>query len=228
MWKLVALWQEVQSASKSSTRPGSLTQAESGCGAGGGEGSTLNCCPGVSREAGLPLAWPGEGWVEVGNWMGEGGEEVGFGDAQWVWKGVAQGRLASVPEGVDVVVQADGGSGWDALTLAALPAAAALDPHHVAGEALTVRTLEAQAGGAGEGGSAAAAVGAGTTGARAIPPDCGAASEGDLDWFLRADGALALLGSLEAEHEFKVAVPNLTESRLSDQPTFCIIIGHSA
>ena len=146
-------------------------------GGGGGRGGS---------KTGLPLAGPGEGWVEGG-----GIGVVQGGGYSW------GGGLASMPEGVDVVVQADSRPGGGAVTLAALPAAAALDPHDVAGEALAVRAQEAEASGAGEGGRAAAAVCTCAAGARAVAPGRGTSGEGDPDWLLRANRTLALLCSLD-------------------------------
>lgn len=76
-------------------------------------------------------------------------------------------------------------------------AAAALDPHDVSVEALTVRAVEAEPHGAGEGRRAAAVVAAGPTGARPVPLCCGASRKGDSDRFLRTDGSLTLFTLLE-------------------------------
>lgn len=131
---------------------------------------------------------------------------------------------ASVPEGVDVVVEADGRAGGPAVCVTACVAAAALDPQHVV-EALSVGAVEAEPHGAGQRWGAAAAVGASATGARAIPWCCGASGEGDTDRFLRADGSLTLL-PLASYRKQQLTMADLAQSGFSDQPTVGVVIGH--
>ncbi len=76
---------------------------------------------------------------------------------------------ASVPEAVDIVVETDCRAGGPALDTTACIAAAALDPHDVSVEALSIRAVEAEPHSAGEGGCATAVIGASPTGARAVP-----------------------------------------------------------
>lgn len=103
---------------------------------------------------------------------------------------------ASVPEVVDIVVEADRRAGGRAACATAHTAATALDPHDVPVEALSIRAVETQPQSAGEGGRAAAAIGASSAGARAVPLCRRASAEGDSDRFLRADGSLTLLSLL--------------------------------
>lgn len=77
-----------------------------------------------------------------------------------------------MPEGMDVVVEADGRDGGPAVCATSRTAAAALDPHDIPGESLSVGAVEAKPHGAREGGCAAAAIGAGPTGTRAVQLRC--------------------------------------------------------
>ena len=96
-------------------------------------------------------------------------------------------------------MQADRGPGLDAGVggRAAPAAAAALDPHDAAGDALAVGALEAQANSAVLSGPAAAAVHTGAASARPIAPGRGAAGERDVHRFPRTHGAPTLLPFLE-------------------------------
>lgn len=58
------------------------------------------------------------------------------------------------------------------MCMAACIATAALYPHDVSVETLSIGAVETEAHGAGEGGCAAAVIGASPTGARAVPPCC--------------------------------------------------------
>lgn len=80
-----------------------------------------------------------------------------------------------------------------AVRAAAGAAAAALYPHGVSVEALSVRAVEVQAHRAGEGGRAAPAVSAAPAGARTVARRRGASSEGDADRLLGSDCPLTLL-----------------------------------
>lgn len=151
-----------------------------------------------------------------------------MGHAQRARPGLEHGESLSVPEGVDVIVQADGGSGGGALAGACLFAAATLDPHHVAGEALSVGTVEAQVHRAGEGRGAAAAVRAAATRPRAVQASGGASGKRDLDRILRTHRSLALLPSLASGRQFQVTLSYLTQSGLSDQAALGVLVGHPA
>lgn len=109
-------------------------------------------------------------------------------------------ETASAPEGVDVIVEANRGAGRPAVNVTASIAAAALYPHDLSVEALSVGAVEAERHSAGDGGRAAAAVAASPTGTRAVPL-CGRASgEGDPDWFLGAECSLTLLPLLDGSN----------------------------
>lgn len=157
----------------------------------------------------------------------ERGEEGG-GHAQRARPGLGHGESLSVPEGVDVIVQADGGSGGGALVAACLFAAAPLDPHHVAEEALSVGAVEAQAHRASEGGGAAAAVRAAATRPRAVPASGGASGKSDPDRILGTHRSLALLPSLARGHQLQVTLSYLTKSGLSNQAALGVLVGHPA
>lgn len=86
--------------------------------------------------------------------------------------GAGHDESASVPEGVDVIVEAERRAGGPGAARTALLTAAALDPHDVPVETLTVRAVEAKPHRAREGGCAAAVVSANPTGARAVPVCC--------------------------------------------------------
>lgn len=60
------------------------------------------------------------------------------------------GESLLVPEGVDVIVEADRGTGGAVATAAACFAAAALDPHNVSVEALPIRATKEKPHGAGQ------------------------------------------------------------------------------
>lgn len=80
---------------------------------------------------------------------------------------------------------------------AACIAAAALDPHDVSIEVLSIGAVEAEQHSAGEGGCAAAAVGASPTGARAVALGRPASGKADSDWLLGPSGSLTLLPLLD-------------------------------
>ena len=104
---------------------------------------------------------------------------------------------ASVPEDMDVIVEADQRAGGPAERTAACAAAAALDPHDVSVEALSIGAVEAKPHGAREGGCAAAVISACPTAARAVQLHCRASGKGDSDRFLGPDSSLTLLPLLE-------------------------------
>lgn len=133
----------------------------------------------------------------------------------------------SVSEDVDVVVEADGGAGG-AVAWAALRAAAALNPHEVVVEGFSVRTLEAQPDGAGQGGRAAAAVGARPAGTRAVPRRRRAAGERYSDRIMWATRSLALLSPLADIRELQVTLSDLAQSGFPDQLTVWVVIGHAS
>lgn len=142
-----------------------------------------------------------------------------------VWQaGAGCGDSALVPEGVDVVVEADGGAGGPTVCSTARTAAAALDPHDVV-EALSVGAVEAEPHGAGQGGGAAAAVCARPAGARAIPLCCRASGKVDAERLLWADGSLTL-PPLARHRRPQLTVPDLAQSGFSDQLTLWVVIGH--
>lgn len=89
-------------------------------------------------------------------------------------------------------------------------AAAALDPHDVSVEGLTIRAVETEAHGTGQRGRAAAVIAAGPAGTRAVPLRCGAASEGDADRFLLADGSLTFLTLLDDTDADSISQSELT------------------
>lgn len=106
-------------------------------------------------------------------------------------------------------------------------AAAALDPHHVPVEALSIRAVEVEQYSVGEGGCAAAVIGASPTGTRAVLLCCRASGEGDSDRFLGADSSLTLLPFLASYRKLQPTLPDLAQSGFSDQSTVWVIIGHS-
>lgn len=101
-------------------------------------------------------------------------------------------------EGVDVIGDVEGfWEGGQAAPLAALAAAAPLDPHDVARKVFApVRAVELQNHGARLRGLAAPAVGTRTTGTWPVPPCGRAAGEGDLRRLSRPHSALAFLSFL--------------------------------
>lgn len=106
-----------------------------------------------------------------------------------------------MPEGVDVIVEPDSRAGGASPT--ALFAAAALDPHDVPVESLSIGTLETELYGAGQGRGATAAVTAGPTAARPVQLCCGASGKGESYCFLRPHCSLTLLSSLKSR---KIAI----------------------
>ena len=95
---------------------------------------------------------------------------------------------------MDVVRQTERARGGKPLTLAALAAAATLDPHDATGKVLPASgTAEVKVHRARQRRSAAAAVGTQATGTRTILARCRAAGELDPDRFARTYCALALL-----------------------------------
>lgn len=109
----------------------------------------------------------------------------------------------------------------------ACTAAAALDPHDISIEALSVGAVEAKPHSAGEGGCAAAAISASPTGAGPVPLCCGASSKGDSYRLLGTDSSLTLLPLLDSYRMLQLALPDLAQSGFSDQPTVLVVIGHS-
>ena len=97
----------------------------------------------------------------------------------------------SVPESVNVIVEADQGARGSTVCMTAFPAAAVLNPHNVI-EALSVRTVEAKPHCTGDGGDTATTISASPTGARAIPLRCRASSKGNSNWSLWTDGSQTL------------------------------------
>ena len=83
---------------------------------------------------------------------------------------------------------------------AARIAAAALDPHDVSVEVLSVGAVEAQQHGVGQGGRAAAAVSASPTGARAVAFGRPASGKANSDGLLGPDGSLTLLPLLDGRN----------------------------
>lgn len=79
---------------------------------------------------------------------------------------------------------------------AACATGAALYPHDVSVETLSVGAVEMQAHGAGEGGGAAPAVCASPTGAWTVPRCCGASGEREADRLLGSDCSLTFLALL--------------------------------
>lgn len=110
---------------------------------------------------------------------------------------------------------------------AACVAAAALDPHDIPVEALSVGAVEAEPHGAGEGGCAAVAISASPTGARAVPLCRRASGEDDSDRFLRTDSSLTPLPLLDGYRKLQFTLPDLAQSGFSDQPTVWVVICHS-
>lgn len=106
-------------------------------------------------------------------------------------------------------------------------AAAALDPHHVPIEAFSIRAVEVEQHSAGEGGCAAAVIGASPTGARAVPLCCRASGERDSDRFLGADSSLTLFPLPASYRKLQPTLPYLAQSGFSDQLTVWVVIGHS-
>lgn len=104
----------------------------------------------------------------------------------------------SVPEDVDVVVEADRRTGGSTVHVAHGATAAALDPHDLLIESLPI-AVEAKPHSAGHGGRATAAVGAGPAGARTVRLFCGASSKCDSERFLRTDGSLTLFPPLDGK-----------------------------
>lgn len=135
-----------------------------------------------------------------------------------------------MPEGVDVVVEADRGDGGPAQLLAvtAGTAAAALDPHDVSEEVLSVGAVEAEPDQAGGGGCAAAAIRAGPTGTRAVTLSCRAPGEGDSDRLHGADSSLTLFPLLVWQRKLQLTLSDLTQSGFSDQLALWVVVGHSA
>lgn len=141
--------------------------------------------------------------------------------------GAKRDKSASVPERVDVVVEADRRAGRPAERTAALTAAAALDPHDVSVEALSVGAVETKPHGAGEGRRAAAVVGAAPTGARAVQLSCGASGEGDPYWLFGPNGPLTLFPLLDDYGKLRLTLSDLAEPGFPDQPTVGVVVGHS-
>lgn len=105
-------------------------------------------------------------------------------------------------------------------------AAAALDPHDISVEVLTVWAVKVEPHSVGEGGRAAAVIAAGPTGARVVSLFCGASGEGDSDWFLLADSSLTLFTLLDSYRKLQVTPADLAQPGLFDQPTVWVVIGH--
>lgn len=145
----------------------------------------------TDRQTGCPCAWH---TTEEGTMPGKR-----WGLCPTCQAKVGHGESFSAPEGVDVIVEADRGAGAGAVTVAALLAATALDPHDVPREALSVRAVEAQANGTGEGGRAAAAIGAGAAGTGPIPLGRGTSCKGNADWFLGTNRSLAFFPPLNRQ-----------------------------